>query len=314
MKRIFLIFSALFMFVMLLSSCAAASEAHAALKAALKNEIALFSVNNDRSMKLDELWAIGGDEGPYMPKEHSRFSFVDMDNDSVPEIVINAGACIVLHYEGDTVYAYQFGSRSMQMLRKDGSYYGASGASSGAYIRVKKFDGKTFEEEYLGEEDETEDEYKIKGVSVSKAEFDRMIASLIDKSFAEELEFTEENVEKIMAGASVTMKNGGANFYADIPDSAFPIPMLNGAPIPYEYVSLPEEGWEVTSFVYSISGPDFMESYKEQLRNAGFVDQGSAGHIESLWRYDRSGDGASLFVEMFHEGSNFSINMYINYL
>ena len=105
----------------------------------------------------------------------------------------------------------------------------------------------------------------------------------------------------------------GADLYADIPDGGFPIPMLDGAPAPYEYVSLPEEGWEVTSFVYSISGAGFMESYKEQLREAGFVDQGSAGHIESLWRYDR-GDGASLIVEMFHEGSNFSINMYVNYL
>ena len=101
--------------------------------------------------------------------------------------------------------------------------------------------------------------------------------------------------------------------YADIPDG-FPIPTLNGAPIPYEYVSLPEEGWMVTSYVYSISEPGFMDSYKEQLREAGFVDQGSAGHIESLWRYDRSGDGASLIVEMFHEESNFSINMYVNYL
>ena len=99
--------------------------------------------------------------------------------------------------------------------------------------------------------------------------------------------------------------------YSDIPDSGFPIPILGGGPAPYEYVSLPEEGWEVTSYVYSTG---FMESYQEQLREAGFVDQGSAGHIESLWRFDRSGDGASLIVEMFHEESNFVINMYVNYL
>ena len=89
-----------------------------------------------------------------MPREYSRFSVVDMDRDGIPEIVINPGACIVLHHEGDTVYAWQFGSRHMQLLRKDGSYYGSSGASAGVYVRVKKFDGRTFEEEYLGEEDE----------------------------------------------------------------------------------------------------------------------------------------------------------------
>ena len=109
-------------------------------------------------------------------------------------------------------------------------------------------------------------------------------------------------------------ESDGAGLYADIPDSGFPIPMLDGKPIPYESVSLPEEGWEVTSFVYSFSGAGFMDSYKEQLREAGFVDQGSAAHIESFWRYDRSGDGASLFVEMFHEESRFCINMYVNYL
>ena len=103
-----------------------------------------------------------------------------------------------------------------------------------------------------------------------------------------------------------------ADLYADIPDKGFPVPMLNGAPAPYEYISLPEEGWEVTSYVYS--GSSFMELYKEQLREAGFIDQGSVAHIESLWRYDRSSDGASLIVEMFHEESNFSISMYVNYL
>ena len=311
MKRVYLIFTIVFAFVVSLSSCAAASEAGAALKAALKNETALFSVNHDRSMMLDELWSLGGDEGPYMPKEYSRFSVVDMDGYGTPEIVINAGACIVLHYEDGIVYAFQFGSRSMQMLRKDGSYYGASGASSGAYIRISRFNGKTYLEEYLGEEDESEGEYKIKGKSVSKEEFDRIIAELIDKNFAEELEFTESNIEGIMAGATKT--DSGAGLYAEIPDSAFPIPMLNGAPIPYEYVSLPEEGWEVTSYVYSFSGTSFMESYMEQLRKAGFVDQGSAGHIESMWRFDRSADGAALIVEMFHEESKFSINMYVNY-
>ena len=104
------------------------------------------------------------------------------------------------------------------------------------------------------------------------------------------------------------------DLYAGIPDKGFPIPMLNDAPIPYEYVTPPEEGWNVTSYVYSFSGSSFMESYKEQLKNAGFVEQESPEHIESLWRYDRESDGLALIVEMFHEESKFNINMYVNKL
>ena len=45
-----------------------------------------------------------------------------------------------------------------------------------------------------------------------------------------------------------------------------------------------------------------------------FIDNGSVEWIESLWRFDREEDGASLTVEMFHEEGNFIINMYVNYL
>ena len=84
MKRTFLRFTAVFAFVLLLAGCAAASDAVAALKAVLKNEHVLFSVDHDRSMTLDEFWSLGCDEGPYMPKERSRFYVVDMDGDGAP--------------------------------------------------------------------------------------------------------------------------------------------------------------------------------------------------------------------------------------
>ena len=205
MKKNFLRLTLVFALVLLSAAGAfAATDADAVLKAVLKNEMEFFSVDHDRSMKLDEFWSLGCDEGPYMPKEYSCFAVVDMDRDGVPEIVLDPGAPIVFHYEDGVVYAWQLGSRSMQMLKKDGSYHGSNGASAGAFIRVKKFDGKTFEEEYLGEYSEEYDfdgnflsgEYKIKGKSVSKEEYDRMIDELIDKNFADQLDFTEENMEK----------------------------------------------------------------------------------------------------------------------
>ncbi len=105
--------------------------------------------------------------------------------------------------------------------------------------------------------------------------------------------------------------SGGVALYAEIPDKGFPVPMLDGAPIPYKRVVLPEEGYEVTSYVYAAG---FMESYKEQLQKAGFIDQGKVDHTESFWRYDRKGDGMVLLVEMSHGESGFYISMYVNKL
>ena len=104
--------------------------------------------------------------------------------------------------------------------------------------------------------------------------------------------------------------------YSGIPDSMFPIPMRDGVIIPYDRFSPPEDGYEVTTYLYATN---FMETYKEQLRKAGFVDLGEAMSVQSLWRYERSSDGATLFVEM-RQGEDetgkvlFSIGMFVNYL
>ena len=68
----------------------------------------------------------------------------------------------------------------------------------------------------------------------------------------------------------------------------------------------------MTTYTYEDAG--FKESYKRQLREAGFVEQeGAPGWMESLWRYDRSQDGATLMVELLQEDNPLSIRMYINY-
>ena len=87
--------------------------------------------------------------------------------------------------------------------------------------------------------------------------------------------------------------------------------MRNGTVIPYDRFSPPEDGEITTSYIF---GTSFMESYKEQLRNEGFVDEGSADWIESLWKYERAEDEATLMVEMFHDEGKLVINMYVNYL
>ena len=148
-----------------------------------------------------------------------------------------------------------------------------------------------------------------------------MLVFSAGSAFADEITLVDSTRNTIETAAldTTTPRNtdppansGDAALYAEIPDKGFPVPMRDGAPIPYKHVALPEEGYEVTSYVYTVSDSSFMESYKEQLRKAGFADQGSVGHIESFWRYDRKSDGLTLLVEMGHEESNFYINMYVN--
>jgi len=100
--------------------------------------------------------------------------------------------------------------------------------------------------------------------------------------------------------------------YASIPDPMFPIPKQRGAIIPYDGFSPPEEGFVMTTYIYEDAG--FKESYKRQLREAGFVvSEDTPEGMESLWRYDRSDDGATFMVELIQEDNLLSIRMYVNY-
>ena len=101
----------------------------------------------------------------------------------------------------------------------------------------------------------------------------------------------------------------GPNLYANIPDSMFPIPFRDDVIIPYDWFSPPEYMWGVTYFYEDKS---VMESYQAQLKDAGFIDQGSVQSVESLWQYKWGDEGATFTVEMYIEGEMFSMNMYIN--
>jgi len=107
-------------------------------------------------------------------------------------------------------------------------------------------------------------------------------------------------------------KAQNADLYAGMPDKMFPVPTVDGKVVPYDEFYPGEEGYEVTT--YKFKGKSLMKSYQEQLREKGFVDYGSASYIESLWRYERSEDGATLVIEMFHEEDTFIINMYVTSL
>jgi hypothetical protein len=127
----------------------------------------------------------------------------------------------------------------------------------------------------------------------------------------------ESNIENAFVYVWINSATGETNsimekeLYANIPDPMFPVPMLNGTVIPYDYYSPPGYAW---SGGYVFSDKSVMEMYQAQLREAGFVEYGEAMSVDSLWLYERDTDGATLMVEFFYgdEGS-FSICMSVSF-
>lgn len=101
----------------------------------------------------------------------------------------------------------------------------------------------------------------------------------------------------------------GPNFYANIPDSIFPVPMRDGVVISYDKFTPPDYAWGVA---YTYKDKSVMENYQAQLEEAGFVDLGTVQSVESLWKYQGDDTGPTLTVEMYSEEEKFVMNMYIN--
>jgi|GEM_PF-933220 len=102
----------------------------------------------------------------------------------------------------------------------------------------------------------------------------------------------------------------GPNWYANFPDGLFPIPMIDGVIIPYDWFEPPDYVWGVS---YMYEDENIFDIYQEQLRGMGFTDYGEVQSVYSLWGYKREHDGASLIVEMY-KGKGFVMNLYVNYL
>lgn len=108
--------------------------------------------------------------------EVEKYAYVDMDNDGVEELVIyttsDYGAYVILHYENEKVYGYKIGVRSLENLKKDGSFMGSSGANSTEYLRMS-FDKNTYTLKTEAIYDSTNKEYEINDETVTKKEIEK---------------------------------------------------------------------------------------------------------------------------------------------
>ncbi len=107
-----------------------------------------------------------------------EYGFVDFDEDKTDEMVINIstdyGAYLVLHCNGLDVYGYEFGVRSLQALKTDGSFMGSNGAASNYYCRLTFEDNKA-SVTYTAIKDSTMNQFELNGKECSIEELNEYI-------------------------------------------------------------------------------------------------------------------------------------------
>lgn len=100
-----------------------------------------------------------------------KYAYVDMDSDGILELVIlttsDYGAYVVLHYENGVIYGYKIGIRSLESLKKDGTFISSSGATSNEYSTMS-FDKNKYKITAFAKYDTVNNVYEVDGNKVDK--------------------------------------------------------------------------------------------------------------------------------------------------
>jgi hypothetical protein len=97
-----------------------------------------------------------------------HFSFIDMNNDTVPEIVIegtigmSAGFVLVLREYDGRIIGHEFSHRQMSDIKKDGTYHASGGASYNGYYQLSFNDDSYLQHNIvrMDTEEDSNGEYK----------------------------------------------------------------------------------------------------------------------------------------------------------
>ena len=189
MKIIFRLASALLMAMALLSvqptsaqvvDSATAMEAY---KAVLQNKMTFYSTDDRKNYNLNEFdyWS----EQSNLPLKVVCFAVVDMDDDGIPEVVLELtsgfdGAFEILHYEDGRVYGFNHSYRGMTGLTADGIYEGSSGAADNGFYKAS-ITKDTYQEEALGYSESGADgsvSYYIGKSKVTEKQYDEFLEKM----------------------------------------------------------------------------------------------------------------------------------------
>ena len=154
----------------------APSEAEIAMEmyeAVLKNEIKVYQTDIEEYNYLKDC-KTPYNNIPLCELESLRYVYMDVDGDSINELVIDCGDTLILRYYEGTVYVYPFTFRNMYQLNTDGSYnwnqngqnfeYGENQLTfDGAELKTKELwrivnDGEPNSEFYIGDKQVTQKE------------------------------------------------------------------------------------------------------------------------------------------------------------
>jgi len=98
--------------------------------------------------------------------------------------------------------------------------------------------------------------------------------------------------------------------YHNVTDCRFPLPMLEGEIVPYNYF-VPNAAWFEGAYWYE--GTVTIESYQMQLSVSGFKEIGIDEHGSIVWIFVSHEDGMTLFVHLTPYEELLGITMYIYY-
>ena len=136
-----------------------------------------FIAENNNETYLDEFVYGNDDERKYYAQPQ-KYSFVDFDNDGINELVVdittNRTYFMVFHiYEGN-VYGFLFGCRSMQLVKKDGTFEQTGSADTNYYCKMQFAEGR-YSIINIAVSDSVEGVYEINGEICSQESVDAYI-------------------------------------------------------------------------------------------------------------------------------------------
>lgn len=124
-----------------------------AYEAVLQNGAEFYSIDNKKELFLNDFLTNKELFGSVF--NAARFTVLDMDGDSVPEVVVeltvdnNPEFYEVLHYMDGAVYGYNIVYRGLEELKTDGTFYYSNGATDYGYGKLK-FQSDAYENDILG--------------------------------------------------------------------------------------------------------------------------------------------------------------------
>ncbi|MCL1927137.1 MAG: hypothetical protein FWF95_08455 [Syntrophorhabdaceae bacterium] len=177
-----------------------------AYKAVLQNKTTFYSTDDHKHYRLSEFdyW----DDSYNHPLEVYRFAVIDMDDDGMPEVVLELttgfdGAFEVLHYEDGMVYGFNFVYRGMLGLSRNGMYVGSSGADDNSILKAASIKKDAYEEDEVAYSESGQDangdlvvSYYIGGSKTTEDEFNAVSQRVFDNP-VDWHDYTEANIASV---------------------------------------------------------------------------------------------------------------------